>query len=90
MPNPGALHNCQSLSCSCKANIRPQKFHESAIGQYLLDNAQCALHYNNDKFSILAQGRSSLHLSVLAATFIISFNPLSCKQKEFVYSLKIF
>ena len=72
-----------------KANICPQQFHESAIGQHLLDNAQCALYYNNDKFSILAQGCSSFHLSALKVTFIKSLNPLLCKQKEFVYSLKI-
>ena len=64
-------------------------FHESAIGQHLLDNAQCALYYNNEKFSILARGRSSFHFSALEATFIKSLNSLLCKQKEFVYSLKI-
>ena len=53
--NPPASHNCQSLSRSCKANTRPQQFHESSIGQHLLDNTQCALHYSNEKFSILAQ-----------------------------------
>ena len=87
--NLPALHNRQSLSRSCKANIRPQQFHESAIGQHLFDNAQCALHYNNKKFSILARGRSSIHLSALEATFIESLNPLLSKQKEFDYSLKI-
>ena len=30
-----------------------------------------------------------VHLSALEATFIKSLNPLLCKQKEFVYSLKI-
>ena len=85
---PHASANRQSLSCSSKANTHPQQFHESAIGQHLLDNAQCALHYSNEKFSILAQGRSSFHFSVLEATFVKSFNPLLCKQKEFVYSLK--
>ena len=87
--NPRTSANRQSLSRSCKNNIRPQQFHESAIGQHLLDNAQCALHYSNEKFSILARGRSSFHLSALEATFIKSLNPLLCKQKEFVYSLKI-
>ena len=52
--NPPALLNRQSLSCSCKANTCPQQFHESSIGQHLLDNAQSALHYSNEKFSILA------------------------------------
>ena len=87
--NPRTSANRQSLSRSCKNNIRPQQFHESAIGQHLLDNAQCALHYSNEKFSILARGRSSFHLSALEATFIKSLNPFLCKQKEFVYSLKI-
>ena len=87
--NPRASPNCQSLSRSCKNNTCPQQFHESAIGQHLLDNTQCALHYSNEKFSILARGRSSFHLSALEATFIKSLNPLLCKQKEFVYSLKI-
>ena len=87
--NPRASANRQSLSRSCENNTRPQQFHESAIGQHLLDQAQCALYYSNEKFSILARGRSSFHLSALEATFIKSLNPLLCKQKEFVYSLKI-
>ena len=68
--NPPASHNRQSLSHSCKANIRPQHFHESAIGQHLLDNAQCAHHYNNEKFSILTRGCSSFHLYALEVTYI--------------------
>ena len=87
--NPSSSHNRQSLSCSLKANTRPQKFQKSSIGRYLLDNAQCALHYSNEKFFILARGRSSFYLSAFEATFIKSLNPLLCKQKEFVYSLKI-
>ena len=86
--NPPASVNRQSLSRSCKTNTRPQQFHKSAIGQHL-DNAQCAFHYSNEKFFILARGRSSFHLSALEAIFIKSLNPLLCKQKEFVYSLKI-
>ena len=80
--NPPSSNNRQSLYRSCKANTRPQQFHESAIGQHLLDNAQCALHYNNDKFSLLARGRSSFHLSALESTFIKSLNPFLCKQKK--------
>ena len=72
--NPPASHNRQSLSRSCKANIPPQQFHKSAIGQHLLDNAQCALHCKNKKFSIFARGRSSFHLSALEAASIESLN----------------
>jgi len=58
----------------------PRQFHESAIGQHLLDNAKCASHYNKDKFSVLARARTPFHLSVLEATFIKSLKHL-CKQK---------
>ena len=80
--NPPASHNRQSLSRSCKANIRPQQFYECAFGQHLLDNAQCALHYNNKQFFILARGRSFFQLCALEATFIKSLNALLCKQKN--------
>jgi len=66
----------------------PRQFHESAIGQHLLENAQCALHCNKDKFSVLVRARTPFHLSALEATFIKSLNSLLCKQKEFVYSMK--
>ena len=33
---------------------------DSAIGQHLLDNDQCALHYDDKRFSILAAARSSV------------------------------
>ena len=36
-----------------------------------------------------AQGRSPFHLSALEATFIKTYNPARCQQKEFVHSLKI-
>jgi len=81
-------HIRQSLTRPGKTTS-PLKFHQSAIGQHLFDNAQCALHYNQDKFSILARARTPFHLSTLEATFIKSLNPLLSKQKEFVYSLKI-
>ena len=87
--NLPASHNRQSLSRSCKANTHPQQFHESATGQHVLNNTQCALYYSNNKFTILAPGRSSFHLSALKTTFIKSLNPLLRKQIEFVYSLKI-
>ena len=47
------------------------------------------IHYDDSRFSILAQGRSPFHLSALEATFIKTSNPALCQQKEFVYSFKI-
>ena len=85
--NPPTPHIRQSVPRPGK-DTSPRQFHESAIGQHLA-NAQCALHYNKDKFSVLARARTPFHLSALEATFIKSLNPLLCKQKEFIYSLKI-
>ena len=58
--NPPTPHIRQGLPRPGKDTSRRQ-FHESAIGQHLLDNAQCALHYNMDKFSVLARARTPLH-----------------------------
>ena len=48
--NPPIPHIRQSLPHPGK-DSSPRPFRESAIGQHL-DNAQCALHYNKDKFSL--------------------------------------
>ena len=65
---------------------------DSAIGQHLVDNDQCALNYDNKRFSILATARSSFHLNLLDldAVYIKTQRPVLCRQKEFVYTLKLF
>ena len=63
--------------------------HDSAIGLYLLRNPNCAQHNDDSMFSILAKGRLPFHLSALEATFIKTSNSILCRQKEFVYNLKI-
>ena len=62
---------------------------DSAIGLHLLQNPTCAQHYDDNRFSVLAQGRSPFYLTALEVTFIKTSNPAFCRQKEFVYSLKI-
>ena len=74
-------------SCKLKRN-NPDC--DSAIGQHLLDNEQCAANYNDKRFKILAVARNSFHLCLLEATFIKTKHPVLCKQKEFVYTLKFF
>ena len=61
----------------------------SAIGQHFLQKPTCAREYGDNKFSILARGRTSFHLSTLKATYIKTSKPNLCKQKEFVFGLKI-
>ena len=79
-----------TLARSCKP-IRSFKAETSfsAIGQHLLQNPTCALKYNDNKFFVLARGRTSFHLFTLEATYIKTSKPNLCKQKEFVYGLKI-
>ena len=60
-----------------------------AIGQHLLNNEKCASHYDDNQFSILAKGRTLFHLSTLEATFIKILQPKLCRQKEFIYTLKL-
>ena len=78
-----------TLAYSCKP-IRSLKTETSfsAIG-HLLQNPTCACEYNDKKFSILACGHTSFHLSSLEATYIKTSKPNLCKQKEFIYGLKI-
>ena len=74
---------------SCKRNDTKPNC-DSAIGQHLLDNDQCALNYDNMWFLNLATARSSFHLNLLEAACIKTRRPVLCRQKEFVYTLKLF
>ena len=73
----------------CK-NISSKINCESAIGQHLITNPECAKTYTDDNFRIIGQARSSFHLGFLESFCIKTQNPILCKQKEFVFSLKLF
>ena len=65
---------------SCKRNDTKPDY-DSAIGQHLLENDQCALNYDNKRFSILATARSSFHLNLLEAAYIKTQRPVLCREK---------
>ena len=50
-----------------------------AIGKHLLENDQCALNYDNKRFSILATARSSFHLNLLEAAYIKTQRRALCR-----------
>ena len=75
--------------CLCKNNNSKVNC-ESAIGQHLLTNPECAKTYTGDNFRIIGKARSSFHLSVLESVYIKTQNPVLCKQKDFIFSLGIF
>ena len=51
--------------------------------------ATSSSQYDDNLFSILAKGRTPFNLSTLEATFIKILQPEFCRQKEFVYTLKL-
>ena len=80
---------CSSIRTMCKNSISKMKS-DSAIGQHLITNPECAKTYTDDNFRIIGQARSSFHLGVLESVYIKTQNPVLCKQKEFVFSLGLF
>ena len=83
---PKAIRNQAQTNCDL---FQSNHTSTSAIGQHLLNNKKCASYYDDDQFSILAKGRTLFHLSTLEATFIKMLKPELCRQKEFVYTLKL-
>ena len=85
-----------AINSNVMLSVKIKSFHnfsincESAIGQHLLTNPECAKTYTDDNFRIIGQGRSSFHLSVLESVYIKTQNPVLCKQKDFIFSLGIF
>ena len=73
----------------CKSSNSKMKS-DSAIGQHLIKNPECAKTYSDDNFRIIGQARSSFHLSVLESIYIKTQNPVLCKQKELIFSLGLF
>ena len=71
----------------CKASTQTNTQYlasDSTVGLHLLQNPVCAQHYDDSRFSILAQGRSPFHLSDFEATLNRTSNPALYRQ---AYSL---
>ena len=71
-------------SCRSRKNVKTS---DSAIGQNLLDNPDCAKLNNDDMFRIVGRARSSFHLAILESIYIQTKKPPLSRQKEFVVSL---
>ena len=72
------------------AGIMLPKVSKSSIGSHLIENPACGHSYDPSCFTILANGRSKYHVDVLEGVFINSEKPVLCRQKEFVYAVKLF
>jgi hypothetical protein len=69
---------------------KPSANYFTAIGSHLLSNPECAQHYTDERFKILARGRNQFHLKVLESLFIQTMKPELCKQKQYVYKTILF
>ena len=70
-----------SIKRKCKSAFKYSSASYSAIGQRVLENKDCAIHYNDKQFSILPNGRSHIHLSTFEAIYIKILKPELCRQK---------
>ena len=69
---------------SCKPKITT-KTCDSAIGQHLLENPDCAKNYNGDMFRIIGKAQWSFHLAVLESIYISTKNRY-CVDKRSSFS----
>ena len=90
------FENCRKYSINSRSFLsdtfqeNPSEIEwKGEVRQHLLQNPTSAREYNDNKFSVLALGRTCFHVSTLKATYIKTSKPCLCKQKEFVYGLKI-
>ena len=83
------IPNSRDISTRSGKSSISVMFCESAIGQHLLDNPMCAKNYSDENFTILSFGRLFFHLSALEAVHIKLWKPNLCRQKDFVYKLKL-
>ena len=63
----------------CKNSISKIKS-DSAIGQHLITNPECAKTYTDDNLRIIGQARSSFHLSIFESVYTQTQNPVLYKK----------
>ena len=68
-------------NCKAKTSLNQLEC-DSAIGLHLLQNPDCAAHYLDRQFSILAKARTQFHLAALEAIFIITQQPICAGRKN--------
>ena len=73
-----SAHRCKSSTQTNTQSLASN----SAIGLHLLQNPTCAQHYDDSRFSILAQGRSPFHLSALKPLSSKLLTPPSADKKS--------
>ena len=71
---------------ACKQR-QPTSECDSAIGQHLLENDQCAANGNEDQFSILDKAHSPILLSLLVQMEFRFVELVPSEQRDFLHSI---
>ena len=72
----------------CKSS-NPKMRSYSVVEQNLIKIPECAKTYIDDNVRTIRQARLPFHLSVLESVYIKTQYPVLCKQKEFIFSLRL-
>ena len=88
---PKSIRSCSSSQkrilparrCKSSTHTNTQPLaSNSAVGIRLLQDPAYAQHYDDSRFSILAQGCSPFHQSALEATLIKTYNPIPADKNN--------
>ena len=71
-------------SCRSRNTVKTS---DSAIGQHLLDNPDCAKLYNDDMFRIIGRARSSFHLAFFLNRSTYKRKSRHCVDRRSSFSL---
>ena len=87
---PSGKDESRAATSEVTKKTRNSNGQQSAIKSHLSVSDSCREVYRDNVFSVLARGRSVLHLSVFEALYIRKLSPELCVQKENVLSLQLF
>ena len=87
---PSGKDGSRALTLEVTKKTRNSNNQQSAIESHLSVSDSCRELYRDDVLSVLARGRSPLHLCVLEALYIRKLSPKLCAQNENVLSLQLF
>ena len=89
---PKNIFNQIRISNNDKKNGKKHEtIHSSlSIEQHLINYSECFEVNNFENLKIISKVRNDYHLKTLGEIYILSLKPNLCRQKNFVYTTKLF
>ena len=86
-----AVRNPPIAASTRSGKWKPDYKADTSVGQHLVENPiKCGRVFTKDQFSILSRARNEEHVKVLEAIYIMALQPVLCKQKNFLYTTRLF